>query len=365
MPKYKICVYTICRNEEKFVDRWMDSMSEADMVIVTDTGSEDETVKKLRERGAVVYEEKVDPWRFDTARNIAMDHVPDDADICVSADLDEIFDPGWRDKLEKAWQPEHTRASYWFSWAPETEGIPNRFFSMEKIHRRRDFRWIHPVHEILEYSGDDPDNTVYIDDIFLRHYPDTDKSRYQYLPLLELSSRENPQDDRTMFWLGREYAFAGLNDKAIDTLEKHLKLENAVWDEERSASMRYIALIHKADKNYDQAKSWLFRAVAECRRAREPWFELAALGYKQNDWPLTFYAVHSALAITQSTNSYLVEPKAWGYHLYDLGAIACYHLDMYEKALEYADEACSVYPDNKRLIRNRELIAAKLSQDPK
>ncbi len=48
LPKYKICVYAICKNEEKFVDRWMDSMSEADTVVVTDTGSADQTVKKLR-----------------------------------------------------------------------------------------------------------------------------------------------------------------------------------------------------------------------------------------------------------------------------------------------------------------------------
>ena len=28
----KVVVYAICRNEEQFVDRWMDSMSEADQV---------------------------------------------------------------------------------------------------------------------------------------------------------------------------------------------------------------------------------------------------------------------------------------------------------------------------------------------
>ena len=34
MGKYHICVYAICKNEEKFVDRWMDSMSEADSIVV-------------------------------------------------------------------------------------------------------------------------------------------------------------------------------------------------------------------------------------------------------------------------------------------------------------------------------------------
>ncbi len=110
MSIYKICVYVICKNEEQFVDRWMDAVSEADMVIVTDTGSNDNIVQKLRERGAVVYNETISPWRFDAARNIAMDHIPENVDICVSNDLDEVFEKGWRQELENAWRPHYTRA---------------------------------------------------------------------------------------------------------------------------------------------------------------------------------------------------------------------------------------------------------------
>ncbi len=47
----KICVYAICKNEEKFIDRYMDSMSEADKVFVLDTGSVDASVEKLKNRG--------------------------------------------------------------------------------------------------------------------------------------------------------------------------------------------------------------------------------------------------------------------------------------------------------------------------
>ena len=49
----KICVYAIAKNEEQFVDRWVDSMSEADWVCVLDTGSTDRTVEKLADRGGV------------------------------------------------------------------------------------------------------------------------------------------------------------------------------------------------------------------------------------------------------------------------------------------------------------------------
>jgi glycosyltransferase involved in cell wall biosynthesis len=92
----KIVVYAICKNEEQFVDRWMDSMSEADQVVVLDTGSTDHTVELLRGRGAQVTVETVSPWRFDAARNRSLDLVPEDTDICVCTDLDEILHPGWK-----------------------------------------------------------------------------------------------------------------------------------------------------------------------------------------------------------------------------------------------------------------------------
>ena len=56
--KYKVCVYAICKNEEKFVDRWYESMKEADEIYVLDTGSDDETVSKLKSHGVNVKQEK-------------------------------------------------------------------------------------------------------------------------------------------------------------------------------------------------------------------------------------------------------------------------------------------------------------------
>ena len=34
----KVCVYAICKNEAQFVRRWMDSMGEADQIVVLDEG---------------------------------------------------------------------------------------------------------------------------------------------------------------------------------------------------------------------------------------------------------------------------------------------------------------------------------------
>ena len=65
----KIIVYGICKNEEKFVKRWVESMAEADEIVVLDTGSSDNTVSALQKAGVNVTEETISPWRFDVARN--------------------------------------------------------------------------------------------------------------------------------------------------------------------------------------------------------------------------------------------------------------------------------------------------------
>lgn len=365
MGKYKICVYAITKNEEKFVDRWMDAVSEADLVVVADTGSTDHTAEKLEKRGAKVYREKIVPWRFDTARNRAMDHIPKDVDICVSNDLDEVFEKGWREKLEAAWQPCYTRARYLFSYTYRADGKPDKQYTMEKIHRRKDFRWVHPVHEVLAYSGKDPDRTVWVEGLVLNHHPDPQKPRSQYLPLLELSLKENPDDDRVAFWLGREYMYHGMTDKSIETLKKYLAMPSAVWTEERCAAMRFIAKCLTAKNDAAGAREWLFRAVAECPTIREPYLQLATLGYTENDWPLVFCMVEQALKITQKTGSYLFEPEAWGFSLYDLGAIACYQLGLYRKSVEYAQTACRMNPGDLRLKKNLELIRKKYAESEK
>lgn len=359
MGKYKICVYAICKNEEGFVDRWMDAVNEADLVVVSDTGSTDHTVEKLRARGALVYKDVISPWRFDVARNTAMDHIPEDVDICVSNDLDEVFRPGWRARLEAIWQPWNTRARYLFTWS---HGESEKQFPMEKIHRRKGFRWIHPVHEVLEYSGEDPDNTVWVDGIILDHFPDTSKPRAQYLPLLELSAKENPDDDRVAFWLGREYMYYQMYDQCIDTLSQYLRMPSALWNEERCAAMRFIASCFQAKGDLLNAKLWLFKAIAECPNVREPYLQMARLGYHTGDWPLVFYMAHQALHVTVKSGSYLFEPETWGYALYDLGAIACYRLGMYRQSAEYAEQACLMEPGDTRLKLNLQLIQEKLDE---
>lgn len=362
MSHFRIGVYAICKNEESFVNRWMDAVSEADVVVVADTGSTDGTVDALRARGATVYEETVSPWRFDVARNVALNHLPEDVDICVSIDLDEIFEPGWRAILEAAWQPDTTRARYSYVWSHRPDGSPDLVYPREKIHCRHGYRWVHPVHEVLEYEEPSAEKDIWVDGLVLHHYPDPNKSRSQYLPLLELSVEEDPDDDRARFWLGREYVSNGDFSKALETLQAHLDLPSARWDEERSTSMRLLAECCRNLGDSEGEKSWLFRAMAECPHTREAYLALAEYGYRERNWPLVWAMVQGGLSIQAPSGSYLEQPACWGAALYDYGAVAAYCLGLYQKARECALAACAASPGSQRLESNLALIERKLEE---
>ena len=361
MKKYKICVYAISKNEEKFVERWVNSMNEADEIYVLDTGSTDKTVEKLKNLGVFVETKIINPWRFDEARNQSLNMVPLDTDICVCTDLDEVFEPGWRKKLENIWNDNITRARYNYNWSFDEYGNPAVNFYIEKIHTRENYKWTHPVHEILTYTGDKQENFITLDDITVNHYPDSTKSRSSYLPLLELSVKENPKDDRNMHYLGREYMFYGKWNECIDTLIKHLNLKSATWKDERSASMRFIARSYQALKRYDEAKMWLDKAINETPYLRDPYVERAILEYKLENWSNVDKYCHDALKIESHQKTYINETFSWDHTIYDLLSISNFYQNKLKDSLYYSNKALEISPNNERLINNNRLIKSLLT----
>lgn len=293
------------------------------------------------------------PWRFDTARNRSIELIPEGADLCVCTDLDEVFHPGWREGLEEAWFPGAGQVTYRYTWSFNPDGSEGVVFWYEKVHARWGYRWVHPVHEVLSWVGEGrPGPTVVADGVQLDHHPDPTKSRGQYLSLLELSVTEDPDDDRNVHYLGREYLFRGRWDDCIATLKKHLAMPRAVWKDERAASMRYIARAYAEKGEPEAARDWYLRAVAEAPHLREPYMDLAMLLYGQEQWEGVLYFTGCALDITQRPRTYICEAAPWGSLPNDLRSVAFYHTGRIGEALEEARKALEKEPGNERLAGN-------------
>ncbi len=362
MNKKKICVYAISKNEEKFVKRWYESVKEADSIYVLDTGSTDKTISMLKDLGVNVSVKEIKPWRFDVARNESLKLVPEDCDICVCIDIDEVISKGWRKKLEEIWDDNTNQLRYIYNWSHDDNGKPLVSFYYEKIHARNGFKWIYPVHEVLEFSKE---KEVFktTEEIVVDHYPDSTKSRSNYLPLLELSVKENPDNDRNMHYLGREYMFHGKYNEAIDMLIKHLNLKSATWKDERCASMRFIARCYKYLKRYDEAKMWLDKAINEAPYLRDPYVERAMLEYELNNFEDVKKYCLLALEIKNHTKTYINEPFSWNYTIYDLLSISEFYLGNIESSLKWINKATKMEPNNERLINNKKVIQEKNSSN--
>ena len=350
----KICVYAISKNEEKFVKRWVKSMSEADEIYVLDTGSTDNTKELLKKMGVKVESKIISPWRFDVARNESLNLVPVDVDVCVCTDLDEVLLPGWRKELEKQWTKTTTRARYNYNWSLDKNDKPIVNFNIEKIHTRHNYKWTHPVHEVLTFTGEQ-ENIITLNNITVNHYPDPTKSRSSYLPLLELSVKEDPEDDRNMHYLGREYMYYGKWKEAITTLKKHLDLKKATWKDERAASMRFISRCYKNLKNYTEARNYLDKAIKEAPHLRDALVERAILEYELKNYKNVEKYCLKALQIKKHQKTYINEPFSWDNTIYDLLSIACYHMDKIDYAIYFNDLAINMEPSNKRLLNNQEI----------
>lgn len=346
-----IWVYAIAKNEAQHVERFMKSIRDADGVLVLDTGSTDGTPEQLEQQGAMVMCSSISPWRFDVARNTALALVPAHVDICLMMDIDEVMEEGWRAKIEEAWSLGIThKLSYTLIASHTPDGGDGTVVVRANCHARHGYTWQCPIHEALVWRGEGHEHVKAVPSLRVHHWPDTSKSRSDYLPLLELAFAEAPHDARRLHYLGREYWYAGRAERARAALLAHIKSENAHYAE-RAESMRILAkLCDEPEKT-----AWLMRACAEDPGRRDQWVDLAEARRVAQDYAGGVAAATRALAITDPF-SYITYPEAWGSRPHDELAVSAYYLGLLDVAIRQAENALGYEPENPRLIENLRLM---------
>ena len=354
--KPKICVYAISKNEAHFVQRFCESAKEADLVLIADTGSDDGLPEQAEACGATVHHISISPWRFDLARNAALALVPRDMDVCISLDIDEVLQPGWREEIERVWTKGHTtRLRYMFDW-----GCGIQFY-YEKIHARTGYMWHHPCHEYPIPDGRIPEIWAQTDFLIAVHKPDPTKSRGQYMDLLELSVQEDPDCPRNAFYYARELSFNARWRESVDACKRYLALPRATWMNERCYAYRVMGRCYSELGDTSGAEKSFQMAASEAPNTREPWCELAMLMYRQCRWEECFAYSMRALRITDRAKVYTCDPVVWGAQPHDLASIASWNLGIYGPALHHAKIAHELEPDDLRLAANLEYIRNAIS----
>jgi tetratricopeptide (TPR) repeat protein len=362
MMENKICVYAICKNEMQFVDKWLASMSEADYIVVLDTGSDDGTYEYLQNdpRCYRVKQQVINPWRFDVARNESMKLVPDEANILVCTDLDELFVEGWAQSLRDQWiEGQHRRAYYKYAWNHATDGSPQLVFGYDKVHTR-DYHWRFPVHEVLERN----DGYIYPEDaehglqwrpneILLHHYQDESKERSSYFPLLVLRLQENPNEPYSHYLLAREY---GNMEMYVNAIEEFLKTIN-MPAEYRNSDVQMISYGYLGDcyavlGEYTTAIEYYQKWINDDPTYLDPYCAIAEVYNNMKLYHKAQETILKGLETCTRHYSWLERPDTWREKPWDMLAIACYYTGEYDMGIQASQKAIGFCPDDVRILKN-------------
>jgi tetratricopeptide (TPR) repeat protein len=190
------------------------------------------------------------------------------------------------------------------------------------------------------------------------HLPDTTKSRGQYLPMLEMAVRENPDCHRSQFYFARELYYYGRWAECASAFTKFLAMPGAVWKVERTFARRCLGFAQIAIGLTETGIAELEKGVLEMPESRDPWVALAQAYHNAKQWERCRSAAETALAITERTFEFTADQNAWGWRPYDLAALACWNLGDKAKAVEYGTQAHQMSPDDARLASNLRFYTA-------
>ena len=330
--KNKICIYAMCKNEKQFVKQWLDSMEEANYIVVLDTGSTDGTYEMLKNDPRVFRCEQkiISPWRFDVARNESLKLVPEDANILMSTDLDELLDKGWAKPLREKWiDGYHKRGYYTYAWSHNESGEPGRVFIYDKIHSK-DWHWQFPVHEMLVLPDGTQDfpaeqSVFFGEEIYLHHWPDLSKSRGSYLGLRELRKQEYENDYYGRIYLAHEYYYREQYENSInelkDILVKHDKECSLV---EKASCYLFMGDAYRALGKNAEAIGCYYQAMMIDDTYREPYYALGDLFNDLQKYEYSIPILEECLKKTYRHYVWIERDVSWSGGIYDLLGVAYY-----------------------------------------
>lgn len=236
----------IVKNESANIRECLESIKEADEIVILDTGSTDNTVEICREYTDKVFTDYKWNDDFSEARNESLSRC--DADYVIIIDADEkLITPIKQIKklVNEYWFRKHFGIFFTVHMAYEIFESPRVFKNVPEIY------YINPAHNVPTWRGDADQlvqrmyrSTFVIESGYSEaHKLDPDRT----LRILQKTLAKDPNDTRAMYYLGREY----INRKDIKEALKYFKqykeiklFDSMRWDNELADVLYLLALCY-------------------------------------------------------------------------------------------------------------------------
>ena len=335
----RIGIYALAKNEARHAAEWAAATAGADVRVVTDTGSSDDTREILRGAGVTVAESAIVPWRWDVAWTQALCNLPADLDVAFRVDLDERPQAGWREAIQAAWDGTANNLVYDYWWSMRPDGSPLLRFHCDRVHARAGFVWRQATHEgLVCWSGEVRRKVA--NGLVVEHHRDPGKAHSSDLSLLRVAVRESPADARARWYLAREIDYAGMPTAAAE-FAGYLKMPGGS-PTERAYAFRRLASITGDPQHLE-------RAANEAPGEPDAWERLALAAHHQENWEASAALAEQAIAAPASTHATAPLAKA---RAAELASIALWHLGRKADALTHARAAAAQLHWDQRVVEN-------------
>ena len=300
-----VAVGMIARNAEKTLGRCLDSIRPyvTQIVVGVDETTTDKTAKVAKKHGATVVPVKVSDYHecphhgrvlaqhFADARNQVFSHLDKSLPFLLWIDADDVLEGGER-LAELCAAVPGDAAGVWFPYvyahhtASDGTRVPNTVFHRERLLKTSidgqpvKWTWKHRVHEVVTPELVGTPKWIFNHDIKVVHQDGghkTEASAPRNLLLLEIDHESDPDDPRTVFYLGNTYFALGRWDAAAGFYERRVAMEDPakanpyeVWQ-----SALYACKAYQRLGSHEDALRMAFAALDAAPQHREPYFALA------------------------------------------------------------------------------------------
>lgn len=326
-----ICLNMIVKNESKVIERCLTSMLPIiDYWVIVDTGSTDGTqdvIKNfMKEKGVPgdLYER---PWKnFSHNRNEALELAKGKADYVFFIDADEYLEYAPDFKL-----PEMDKDFYYVTIKYGGTMYPK----IQLVNNHKDWKYVGVLHEVICPKASDTYATLEkVHNIYTTEGARSrDPQKYQKdAQVFEEALKEEPNNDRYVFYLAQSYRDAGEYSSAIKNYERRIQMGG--WDEELFWSMLQIGILQEALNMPDDIIIKSYNRAHKFRPSRiEPIYHLANfLREKKEDFHSGYQVAKIGLAIPQSHDMLFLQQWMHDYGMLLEFSVAAYWVGKYEES---------------------------------
>ena len=234
----------IVKNEEAVIRRALESVKEADEIVIVDTGSVDKTVEIAKEYGKVYRFEWCDD--FSAARNYAISKCKTDWALTIDADM--YLEPGGIKKIKESLidMGEYDALNLKSTW------MDTNIYHKHILVYRKENRYIGKIHEYVVGNAKNTDIVMHYD-----KSPSHDFDPDRNLRILKEAVKDGKA--REMFYLAGEYYDRKDFKKALTWFKRYIKVGD--WRYEiADANLRIAKCLWNLNRG-DEARNYCLQAI--------------------------------------------------------------------------------------------------------